>query len=80
MRDNPLLEAMQPDVEALLVNRLANAREYYLVPIDRCYELVGLMRTYWRGLAGGVEVWEHIRRFYAHLTRTGQRSHEQSRA
>ncbi len=45
--------AMQPDVEALLVNRLANAREYYLVPIDRCYELVGLMRIHWRGLAGG---------------------------
>lgn len=85
MRANPMLDTMQPDVEALLVNRLANAREYYLVPIDRCYELVGLMRVHWRGLAGGAEVWEQIRRFYARLREqagdpTGAKQHESPRA
>ena len=36
---------MQPDVEALLVNRVGGRRLYYLAPIDVCFELVGLMRT-----------------------------------
>src|SRR5690349_17247999 len=31
---NPELETMQPDVEALLVNRVGAAREYFIVPID----------------------------------------------
>jgi hypothetical protein len=67
VRDNPILEKMEPDVEALLVNRLQGTQEYYMVPVDKCYELVGLIRTYWRGLSGGSEVWEEIRRFYAKL-------------
>ena len=32
--DNPVLEEMHADVEALLVNRLAEPPEYYLAPID----------------------------------------------
>ena len=65
--DNPVLARMQPDVEALLVNRVGTARQYYLAPIDACYELVGLIRVHWRGLAGGEEVWEHIAAFFARL-------------
>ncbi len=38
----------------------AGAREHWLVPIDDCYALVGLIRTRWRGLTGGSEVWEEI--------------------
>ncbi len=49
---NPELRDLQPDVEALLVNRVGAAREYLLVPIDECYRLVGLIRLHWRGLAG----------------------------
>lgn len=64
---NPVLEKMQPDVEALLVNRLKDLRESYIVPIDRCYALVGLMRTHWRGLSGGAEMWQHIQRFLEDL-------------
>jgi hypothetical protein len=64
---NPILEKMQPDVEALLVNRVSGAREYYIAPIDKCYELVGLIRTYWHGLSGGTEMWEVIATFYAKL-------------
>lgn len=42
---------MESDVEALLVNRLGyscgySAAEYYLLPIDECYKLVGLMVQY----------------------------------
>ena len=45
---NPLLAELEPDSEALLVNRVRNAREYFRAPIDRCYALVGLIRTKWR--------------------------------
>ena len=67
VRDNPILKEMEPDVEALLVNRIKGAQEYYLVPIDKCYELVGLMRTHWRGFSGGNELWQEIAQFYTRL-------------
>ena len=66
-RYNPVLEGMQRDVEALLVNRVRGAREHFLVPIDECYSLVGLVRMHWRGLSGGREVWEKIDRFFEDL-------------
>ena len=65
--DNPLLAKLEPDVEALLVNRVEGEREYYRVPIDRCYELVGLIRARWRGMSGGSEAWSAIRGFFAKL-------------
>jgi len=65
--ENPVLEKMETDVEALLVNRVGDGREYYIVPIDECYKLVGLIRTHWRGLSGGTEVWREISKFYANL-------------
>lgn len=66
---NPALRAMEPDVEALLVNRVKGARGYYRVPIDECYRLVGIVRLYWHGLSGGTEVWDEIDKFFADLTR-----------
>jgi uncharacterized protein DUF5947 len=66
-RDNPVLRSMDSDVEALLVNRVRGARQHWLVPIDDCYRLVGLIRTRWRGLTGGREVWEAIGRFFEDL-------------
>jgi hypothetical protein len=68
--ENPVLREFEPDVEALLVNRLGPAREHYRAPIDACYRLVGLIRTSWRGLSGGPEVWEEIRRFFADLNQS----------
>jgi hypothetical protein len=66
-RSNPVLNEMERDVEALLVNRVRGAKENFLVPIDECYSLVGLIRMRWRGLSGGREVWEEIERFFAEL-------------
>jgi Family of unknown function (DUF5947) len=65
--ENPILASLAPDVEALLLNRLRDAREYYIVPIDACYQLVGIIRTSWRGLGGGEEVWQAITGFFASL-------------
>lgn len=64
---NPVLRELEPDVEALLVNRVRGAREAYRVGIDECYKLVGVIRTEWRGLSGGQEVWEAIGRLFARL-------------
>ena len=64
---NPPLERFEPDVEAFLVNRMGQGREYYVAPVDECYKLVGLIRAHWRGLSGGAEVWEIIGRFFSDL-------------
>jgi len=64
---NPVLKGMKRDVEALLVNRVRGTREHFLVPIDECYRLVGLIRMHWRGLSGGQEVWEEIEQFFEEL-------------
>ena len=64
---NPVLRELEPDVEALLANRVGPAREHFRVPIDECYKLVGLIRTNWHGLSGGVQVWDEIGRFFTRL-------------
>lgn len=66
-RNNPALKEMERDVEALLVNRARGASEHFLVPMDECYKLVGLIRTRWRGFSGGREVWDDITRFFEDL-------------
>jgi hypothetical protein len=65
---NPILLSLEPDVEALLVNRARGARDYFVVPIDDPYRLVALIRGRWRGLTGGQEVWEEIEGFFARLS------------
>ena len=70
---NPVLGQLERDVEALLVNRARGAREHWLVPVDRCYELVGLVRTNWRGFAGGDEVWSALDTFFDELRRRAKR-------
>ncbi len=59
------VDRLHADVEALLVNRAA--REVFVLPIDECYRLVGLMRTHWKGLSGGAEVWREMKLFFAEM-------------
>lgn len=61
------LEGMMPDVEALLINRVNGAREYFIVPIDECYKLTGIVRMHWRGFSGGDAAWERIHVFFDNL-------------
>lgn len=84
-RANPPLSSMVPDVTALLVNRVGHARgaapaEYYLVPIDECYKLVGLIRTHWRGLSGGAEIWREIADFFGGLRKRAASGREGTHA
>lgn len=64
---NPWIQALAPDVEALLVRRTGEEYVCFLVPVDACYELVGRIRTGWTGLGGGDRVRREIDRFFATL-------------
>jgi hypothetical protein len=64
---NPVLRDLAPDVEALLINRARGARQYWLVPLEDCARLIAIVRTRWRGLTGGGELWEEIERFFERL-------------
>ncbi|MGH3389629.1 MAG: DUF5947 family protein [Actinomadura sp.] len=71
LRANPELPIARPDVEALLIDRRADGFACHLVPIDACYELVGLIRLTWTGFAGGQEAWDAIDAFFTALRQRG---------
>ncbi|HET9143521.1 DUF5947 family protein [Actinophytocola sp.] len=62
---HPLLDMAEPEVEAVLIRAGDGEVSCYLVPIDACYQLVGLVRKYWKGFDGGSEAREHIDEFFA---------------
>jgi hypothetical protein len=73
---SPELATMKPDVEAFLVraasDRGDHAAECYIVPIDACYELVGHLRTLWRGFDGGTEANRRLDEFFADIRARAQ--------
>jgi hypothetical protein len=62
---NPILTTLEPDVEALLARTDRN--DYFLVPIDACYELVGHLRKLWKGFDGGQEARAQLDAFFDRL-------------
>jgi len=50
---NPALVTLERDGEALVVNRMREPHAHVIVPIDRAYELVGLIKLHWEGISGG---------------------------
>jgi Family of unknown function (DUF5947) len=69
----PALADLQPDVEALLVHKSERGFEFFAVPIDACYQLVGLVRMHWKGFDGGEEAWAAIHEFFAGLRERSER-------
>src|SRR5262249_24315417 len=61
---HPLLATLAPDVEAVLLRRMRGVHESFIVPIDACYELAGLVRRHWKGFDGGEEAGAAIDRFF----------------
>jgi Family of unknown function (DUF5947) len=67
---HPLLSQAEPDVEAVLISQDESAGiEYFIVPVDACYELAGRMRMLWRGFDGGTEARQSIAQFLADVRR-----------
>lgn len=64
---NPILANLEPDGEALIVNRLGDPAQYAIVPIDQCYALVGLIKLRWEGISGGAALSEAVPAFFAGL-------------
>jgi hypothetical protein len=76
---SPTLQRMQSDVEALLVNCVRDRRDCFLVSIDECYKLVGLIRSTWRGFSGG-DASRAIDGFFDDLRRRATRINHHSSA
>ena len=83
-KENPVLHELEPEVEALIANRVGANRgveaQYYIAPIDECYRLVGLIRLNWHGLSGGTEVWREVGKFFASLRERTETVAEKSNA
>lgn len=67
VRANPLLEQLEPDAEALIVNRLERPHQYAIAPIDQCYSLVGLIKLRWEGISGGDALERAVPELFAEL-------------
>jgi Fe-S cluster biogenesis protein NfuA/nitrite reductase/ring-hydroxylating ferredoxin subunit len=65
--DNPVLEDLAPDAEALIVNRLADPPVHVIAPLDDCYRLVGMIKSRWTGINGGPELSATVDEFFAGL-------------
>lgn len=69
---NPALARMEPDAEALIINRIATPPQVVVVPIDQAYKLVGLIKARWEGISGGSQTEDAVAEFFAGLReRTG---------
>jgi Family of unknown function (DUF5947) len=66
---NPVLSSLEPDAEALIVNRMSDPPAFAIAPIDRCYMLVGLVKVAWEGISGGAGVQEAIESYFDGLRR-----------
>lgn len=64
---NPLLADLEPDAEALVVNRMTQPHQYAIAPIDQCYALVGLIKSRWEGISGGAALEEAVPAFFESL-------------
>lgn len=64
---NPVLADLEPDIEGLIVNRLAMPHVHVIAPIDQCYALTGAVKASWEGISGGAGVERAIERFFEAL-------------
>jgi len=63
----PALATIAPDLEGFMINRLDKPHEHFIVPIDYCYTLIGLIRMTWQGIHGGEKMRDTVRQFFKTL-------------
>lgn len=66
---NPVLQQLEADGEAFVVNRMTDPPEHAIVPIDECYRLVGLIKANWTGISGGNAISDAVPKFFKHIRR-----------
>jgi hypothetical protein len=66
-QENPVLASLEPDAEALIVNRMADPPQHAIVPIDLAYQLVGVVKASWEGISGGAATEEAVAGYFAGL-------------
>lgn len=72
---NPELDSLEPDAEALVVNRMSEEHAYVIAPIDECYGLVGAIKVTWEGISGGDAIERAVPTFFERLRqRSGERT------
>ncbi|MGI8559381.1 MAG: DUF5947 family protein [Solirubrobacteraceae bacterium] len=67
VQENPVLADLEPDGEALIVNRMGDEPQYAIAPIDDCYRLVGLIKSRWEGISGGAALEQVVPEFFEML-------------
>ncbi|CAN5597243.1 DUF5947 family protein [soil metagenome] len=66
---NPVLTGIEPDAEALVVNRISDTPQFVIAPIDECYGLVGAIKMSWEGISGGPAIEREVPAFFEDLRR-----------
>jgi Fe-S cluster biogenesis protein NfuA len=61
---HPELDRLEPDAEALVVNRMTSPAQHAIVPVDQAYRLVGLVKERWTGISGGSELEAAVAGFF----------------
>lgn len=69
---NPVLENLETDIEALMINRLSDPPQYAIAPTDRAYELVGIVKAKWEGISGGPELIKAVEDYFEDLRITSK--------
>jgi hypothetical protein len=64
-----VIDQLETDAEALVVNRMSDPAQYAIAPIDQCYALVGLIKSRWEGISGGSAIETAVPEFFAALRR-----------
>jgi hypothetical protein len=64
---NPIVGDLEPDAEALIVNRIAEQPQHAIIPIDDCYRLVGLIKLRWEGISGGSVLERAVPEFFEEI-------------
>jgi hypothetical protein len=67
---NPMLDDLDPDAEALIVNRLVTPHLHAIAPLDDCYRLVGIIKSTWEGISGGTAMEAAVQEYFDGLRTT----------
>jgi hypothetical protein len=66
---NPQIGRLDYDVEGVLIYRMGGIHKYFVIPVDECFRLIGLVRLHWKGFTGGAAVRKELQAYMDALER-----------